>query len=142
MPARTRSRQRLFVVAALIGRRGRVLLSQRRADQTFGLHWEFPGGKVEPGEDPREALAREIREELGCTIRVHEAVDLVFYPYPTFDLVMPVYRATILRGQPRAAEVAAVQWVQWSRLPAMLMPPADLPLARRLARSLRTRGRR
>ena len=142
MPRRKPRRRRLLVVAALIGRRGRVLLSQRRADQTFGLHWEFPGGKVEPGEDPREALAREIREELGCTIRVYEVVDLVFYPYPTFDLVMPVYRATILRGQPRAAEVAAIQWVQRSRLPAMLMPPADLPLARRLARTFRTRGPR
>jgi 8-oxo-dGTP diphosphatase len=135
-------RRRLLVVAALIARRDRVLLSQRRADQTFGLHWEFPGGKVEPGEDPREALVREIREELGCVIRVHEVVDLVFYPYPTFDLIMPVYRATILRGKPRAVDVAAIEWVRRSQLPAMLMPPADLPLAQKLARPLRTRGRR
>jgi 8-oxo-dGTP diphosphatase len=142
VPTRKPRRRRLFVVAALIVRRGRVLLSQRRADQTFGLDWEFPGGKVEPGEHPREALVREIREELDCAIRVGPVVDLVFHRYPTFDLVMPVYRATIVRGQPRAAEVAAVQWVERPRLPAMRMPPADVPLARRLARPLRTRGRR
>jgi 8-oxo-dGTP diphosphatase len=130
------------VAAAFIERRGRVLLSQRRADQSFGLCWEFPGGKIEPGEEPRDALAREIREELDCVVRVHDVVELVFHLYPTFDLVMPVYRATILRGRPRAAQVAAVQWVPRAQLPAMTMPPADVPLAKRLARGLKTRGRR
>jgi 8-oxo-dGTP diphosphatase len=129
-------RRRLFVVAALIERRGHILLSQRRADQSWGLRWEFPGGKVEPGEDPREALVREIREELGCAIRVGDVVDVVFYPYPDFDLVMPVYRATIVRGVARAVAVAAVAWV----LPAMLtkrsLPPADVPLAKQLAKQL------
>jgi 8-oxo-dGTP diphosphatase len=136
------SRQRLFVVAALIERRGRVLLAQRRADQSFALSWEFPGGKVELGEDPRDALVREIREELDCAARVHEVVDVIFYPYPTFDLVMPVYRATRLPGRPRAAEVAAIQWVPRAELPTMTMPPADVPLAKRLASTIRTRGRR
>jgi 8-oxo-dGTP diphosphatase len=126
-------------VAALIERRGRVLLSQRRADQSFGGSWEFPGGKVEPGEDPRVALVREIHEELDCVVSVHEVVELVFHAYPDFDLVMPVYRATIARGRPRAAEVASIAWVPRAQLPRTTMPPADIPLARRLAR---IRGRR
>ncbi len=135
MPAKKLERQRLLVVAALIERRGRVLLSQRRADQSFGGSWEFPGGKVEPGEDPRHALVREIREELDCLVRVREVVEVVFHAYPAFDLVMPVYRATIARGLPRAVEVADIAWVPRARLPKTNMPPADLPLAKRLAKT-------
>jgi 8-oxo-dGTP diphosphatase len=129
-----RERQRLLVVAALIEQRGRVLLSQRRADQSFPLHWEFPGGKVEPGEDPRDALVREIREELDCTVAVGDVVDVVFHPYPAFDLVMPVYQARIVRGVARPAQVAAIDWVARVRLPGMTLPPADIPLAKKLAR--------
>ena len=125
--------RRLLVVAAYIERRGRVLLSQRRADQSFPLAWEFPGGKVEPGEDLATALMREIREELGCTIRVEQILDLVFHAYPDFDLIMPVYRARITRGSPRARQVAAVAWVPRQRLIEMAMPPADVPLAKKLS---------
>lgn len=135
-------RRRLLVVAALIERRGRVLLSQRRADQSFPLSWEFPGGKVESGEAPVAALAREIREELGCGIRVREIVELIFHAYPDFDLVMPVYRAAIVAGTPRAAAVAAIAWVPMQQLTEMTMPPADLPFARKLAGKARTRARR
>ena len=134
--------RRLLVVAALIERRGRVLLSQRRADQSFALAWEFPGGKVEPGEDIAGALVREIREELGCTIRVEEIVDLVFHAYPDFDLIMPVYRAIIVAGSPRALQVEAVAWVPRRRLASMTMPPADQPLAQKLAGQSRIRVRR
>jgi len=140
--SRKPARQRLFVVAALIERRGRVLLSQRRADQSFGLSWEFPGGKVEPGEDPRDALVREIREELACAVRVGDVVDVVFYPYPAFDLVMPVYRATVVGGTVQAVQVGAFAWVPRSLLTKMTMPPADLPLARKLAKAVRTPTRR
>jgi 8-oxo-dGTP diphosphatase len=142
VPSRKAKRKRLLVVAALIERRGRILLSQRRADQSFGLSWEFPGGKVEPGEDPRDALVREIREELTCTVRVGDVVDVVFFAYPAFDLVMPVYRATVVDGAVQAAQVAAFSWVPRSLLTTMTMPPADLPLARKLAKAVRTRGRR
>ncbi|HEX7509160.1 MAG TPA: (deoxy)nucleoside triphosphate pyrophosphohydrolase [Polyangia bacterium] len=127
-------RRRLLVVAAFIERRGCVLLSQRRADQSFPLAWEFPGGKVEFGEDLVSALVREIREELDCTIRVKEIVDLVYHAYPDFDLIMPVYRATITRGSPRACQVASIEWVPRQRLADMTMPPADVPLAKKLSR--------
>jgi len=128
-----RGTKQLFVVAALIERGGRVLLSQRRADQSWPLCWEFPGGKVETGELPEAALAREIREELGCVIRVGEVLAIVRHAYPDFELVMPVYRATLVRGVPRAVTVAAVAWVPRRRLPELTMPPADVPFARKLA---------
>jgi 8-oxo-dGTP diphosphatase len=126
-------RQRLHVVAALIERNGRVLLSQRRADQSLPLTWEFPGGKVEPGESPEAALAREISEELGCTICVGEIVETIRHAYPDFDLEMPVLRAVIIEGEPRAVTVAAVAWVARAEIAARPMPPADIPFAQRLA---------
>ena len=124
----------MLVVAALVARDdGRVLMSQRRADQSLPLHWEFPGGKVEPGEAPEAALAREVREELGCDVAVGRIEDVVFHAYDGFDLLMLVYRATIVAGEPRPVEVAAVAWYRPEELPSLLLPPADYPLARRLA---------
>ncbi len=126
-------RRRVLAVAALIERDGRVLMSQRRADQSLPLLWEFPGGKIEIGESPEAALAREIREELGCEIAVGRVHDVVFFAYQGFDLVMLVYRAEIVAGAPAARQVAAVAWVAREQLPALDLPAADAPLARRLA---------
>jgi len=123
------------VVAALVRRErdGHILVSQRRADQSLPLHWEFPGGKVEPGEAPEAALARELREELGCDAEVGAIFEVVFHAYETFDLYMLVYTVRIVKGTPHAVQVAAVAWVAPEDLPGMKLPPADYPLARRLA---------
>ena len=126
-------RRRLLVVAALIRRDGRVLLSQRRPDQSLPLCWEFPGGKVEPGESPEAALVREVREELGCEVQVGRIFEVVFHAYEAFDLYMLVYDAQIVAGAPAAQQVAAVAWVAPAEIPGMKLPPADYPLARRLA---------
>lgn len=126
-------RARKLVVAALIRRGEQVLISRRRPDQPMPLLWEFPGGKVEPGEAPVEALEREVREELGCQVRVGRIEDVVFHAYPQFDLVMLVYPCTIVGGEPRAVEVAEIAWVDPRTLPERELLPADYPLARRLA---------
>jgi 8-oxo-dGTP diphosphatase len=126
-------RPRTLVVAALIHRGGQVLLSQRRADQAMPSLWEFPGGKVEPGEAPADALAREVREELGCDVAVDRIEEVVFHAYPAFDLVMLVYRCTVVAGEPRAVEVADIAWVDPRSLPERALLPADFPLAHRLA---------
>jgi 8-oxo-dGTP diphosphatase len=120
------------VVAALIEKDGRILMSKRRADQALPNCWEFPGGKVEPGEAPEAALAREIEEELDCTVEVGRIYDVVFHAYDAFDLLMLLYRAELVRGVPRAREVAAVAWIDRRELLSLDLPPADLPLARRL----------
>jgi len=126
-------RPRLLVVAALIRRDGLLLISRRRLDQAMPHFWEFPGGKVEAGEAPQAALAREVREELGCDVEVGRIDDVVFHAYPAFDLYMLVYGCRLVAGEPRAVAVAEIAWVPPGRLPEIELLPADLPLARRLA---------
>ena len=125
-------RKRTLVVAGLIVRDGIVLITQRRADQALPLQWEFPGGKVEPGEAPVAALARELTEEIGVTVEVGKIWDVLFHAYPTFDLVMLVYVCRLVEGEPRAVEVADVAWVAPPDLPRWDILPADRPLVDRL----------
>ena len=125
-------RKRTLVVAGLMARDGRVLITQRRADQALPLQWEFPGGKVEPGEAPVTALARELGEEIGVTVEVGRIWDVLFHAYPAFDLVMLVYACRLVAGEPYAREVADVAWVVPNELPAWDILPADRPLVERL----------
>ncbi len=128
------SRPRKLVVAALVrDSDGQILLTQRRADQPMPHFWEFPGGKVEPGEAPVAALAREIEEELGCRAHVGRIDEVVFHAYPEFDLYMLVY-ACVLVGEPHAVEVAQLAWVAPAELGRYQVLPADVALVERLAR--------
>jgi 8-oxo-dGTP diphosphatase len=134
------ARRRILVVAALIEQGGRILLSRRRPDQSLPNCWEFPGGKVEPGESPEAALLREIEEELGCTVAVGAIFEVVFHAYPHFDLYMLVYRCQITAGAPGARQVAAIDWFDPREIPSLQLPPADYPLAERLAREAVKQG--
>ena len=128
---------RKLVVAALIttADSGEVLLTQRRADQDLPLLWEFPGGKIEPGEAPEEALARELREELGVDATVGRIWDVLYHRYPAYDVYMLVYRCVLAPGAtPRPVEVAAVHWVRPAALTDYPILPADAPLVARLVR--------
>ena len=140
-------RRRTLVVAGLIvGDDGRILITQRRPDQALGGKWEFPGGKVEPGEAPVAARERELAEEIGVAAAVGRIWDVVFHAYPEFDLVMLVYACRILAspggpegspgepgaGAPRAVEVADLAWVAPRDLAEWDILPADRPLVERL----------
>jgi 8-oxo-dGTP diphosphatase len=137
-------RRRTLVVAGLIvGDDGRILITQRRPEQALGGQWEFPGGKVEPGEPPVAALARELAEEIGVTVAVGRIWDVLFHAYPEFDLVMLVYVCRIITtspggspgasgGAPRAVEVADLAWVAPGDLGEWDILPADRPLVERL----------
>jgi 8-oxo-dGTP diphosphatase len=125
---------RKLVVAALITNdRDEVLLTQRRADQDLPGFWEFPGGKVEPGEAPEVALARELMEELGVVAHVGRIWDVLFHRYPEYDVYMLVYRAALAEGAaPRPVEVADVRWVARRELEGYMILPADAPLVGRI----------
>jgi 8-oxo-dGTP diphosphatase len=126
-------RRRKLVVAALIARGDRVLITQRREDQALPLAWEFPGGKVEPGEHPEAALARELAEELGVRARVGRVWDVMFHAYPDYDVYMLVYRCET-DDEPRAVEVKDLAWVAFAELRRYAILPADEPLVARLER--------
>jgi 8-oxo-dGTP diphosphatase len=125
-------RERKLVVAGLCVHGDRVLITQRRADQPLPLQWEFPGGKIEPGEAPAVALARELREELGVAVEVGRVWDVLFHAYPDYDVLMLVYRCTILDGEPRCVEVADLAWCRPDELAGYDILPADAPLIARL----------
>lgn len=132
-PVTNLMRTRKLVVAAFVrDDEQRILLTQRRADQPMPLLWEFPGGKVEPGEPPVTALEREIHEELGCAAEVGPIFEVVFHRYDDFDLYMLVYRCRLL-GAPRPVEVAQIHWVAPRDLSRYEVLPADVALVQRLA---------
>src|SRR4051812_42504790 len=108
----------VLVAAGVIIERGRVLLSQRKSGTHLEGAWEFPGGKVEPGEDPRAALARELTEELGIDAIVGDAVEVTFHRYPKKDVLLLFFAASLRPGspEPRAIDVAAVRWAEASEL--------------------------
>lgn len=119
------------VVAAVISRNGRVLLCQRHDGPHLPLHWEFPGGKIEPGEDPETALAREIQEELGVPARVGQYLATVTHRYPEKTVTLRFFRAS-LRGEPRALVHRALAWLRPDELADVVVPPPNAVLVRRL----------
>jgi 8-oxo-dGTP diphosphatase len=123
---------RKLVVAGLIVRDGRLLITQRTQPPALAGKWEFPGGKIEEGEAPEVALARELREEIGVDVRVGRIWDVLFHRYPDFDLIMLVYACAIADGEPRAVDVGDLAWVLPVELPRWDILPADRPLVERL----------
>ncbi len=120
----------LVVAVALVDADGRVLVSERPAGKQLAGLWEFPGGKVEPGERPEETLIRELAEELGITVEEPCLAPLTFasHAYPDFHLLMPLYVCRRWTGTPRSLEGQALKWVSPKALRDLAMPPADSPL--------------
>ncbi|MBK8197523.1 MAG: 8-oxo-dGTP diphosphatase MutT [Acidobacteria bacterium] len=120
----------LVVAAALFDDRGRILLAQRPEGKQLAGLWEFPGGKLEPGETPEAALVRELEEELSITVNESALEPLTFasFSYPAFHLLMPLYGCKNWSGAIQPREGQATAWVDVSRLGDYPAPPADLPL--------------
>ena len=120
----------LVVAVVLIDRDGRVLLSQRPSGKSMAGLWEFPGGKVENGEVPEEALIRELREELGIDTWCSCLAPLSFasHSYEDFHLLMPVFVCRKWVGSPTPMEGQALKWVNRDKLKDYPMPPADIPI--------------
>lgn len=120
----------LVVAAALIDRDGRVLVQQRPEGKALAGLWEFPGGKVEPGETPEAALVRELAEELGIATESACLAPAAFASEPLSGrhMILLLYVCRKWRGTPEAREAAGLRWVRPVDLHALPMPPADKPL--------------
>ena len=118
-------RRKIRVVGAMIEREGKYLITQRSPHATLPLLWEFPGGRVEPGETDEEALARELMEEMAITVSVGERVIHVEHGYEAYDIDFCVYRCRLTRGPPRHIRVADHRWVRPDELENYEFPPAD-----------------
>ena len=122
----------LFPVVAglMLDTQGRILVQQRPEGTAMAGLWEFPGGKIEPGETPEAALIRELEEELGVSTKTACLAPLSFasYSYESFHLLMPLYVCRKWQGTPQPREHAALKWVRPQALRDYPMPPADEPL--------------
>ena len=130
MSERRRPLPLVLVVAAVVVRGGRVLLSRRPEGKHLAGLWEFPGGKVEEGETPEAALAREVREELGLEIDTPSPYAFVHHEYPEKRILMLAYRCDA-RGEPADAGLEW-RWQPLAELDAAAMPPADVPIVNAL----------
>ncbi len=118
--------KRIAVVGAVLVRDGRILAAQRGEGMSLAGRWEFPGGKIEPGETPQETLRREIVEELGCRIEIGELVARTEHAYD-FGLVdLSTYWCRLIDGEPALTEHAAIVWADAEELAALEWAPADV----------------
>lgn len=115
------------VVGAVIVRAGKVLCAQRGLASALGGKWEFPGGKVEPGEEPRDALKRELVEELGCAVVVGELVTTTTYEYEFATVTLTTFICALESGEPKLTEHEAIVWLAPDELDTLEWAPADLP---------------
>ena len=125
--------QVIDVVGAAIVRGGSVLCVQRGEGRALAGKWEFPGGKIESGESPEQALVREIREELLCDINVGECVGTCRFAYDFGTVILTVYLCRLVSGTPQLTEHRAMKWVKAADMPALDWAPADIDIVNRIS---------
>lgn len=130
MAAVSPSRIMIVVAAALADAEGRVLLQQRAPGRAMAGLWEFPGGKIEPGEAPEAALVRELSEELGLEVEANALVPAAFASAENGEaqMLLLLYLCRSWRGVPQPLDATALQWIRPDDMPSLPMPPADAPL--------------
>jgi 8-oxo-dGTP diphosphatase len=122
----------LVVAAGLITNAGRILVTQRKQEDHWGLCWEFPGGKLEQDEAPDECLRRELREELGIDVSVGSLYDAAFHRYDWYNVLLLLYRCSIVDGVPRPLGCHDIVWVDREAFSRLTLPPADEAIRRQL----------
>ncbi len=125
----------VVVAAAIVVEHERVLITQRKRGSHLEGLWEFPGGKVEDGEDPKQALVREMREELGLDVIVGDVVDVTFHRYEAKSVLLLFYAAMrSTAAKPRALDVAAFEWASAAELDPARFPAADVAVLDKVRR--------
>ena len=125
----------IIVTAGVIIEQGKILVTQRKEDSYQGLLWEFPGGKVKEGEEPRGALRRELKEELDIEVEVGMIFEAVYYPYPIYPILLLIYHCHIEKGVLKPLGCKDLRWVSLEELKRLPMPPADDPIRKHLGSS-------
>jgi 8-oxo-dGTP diphosphatase len=130
-------RHEIRVVAGVIERGSELLIGQRRAGDRFQYKWEFPGGKIEPDEDPKEALARELREELGIEAEIGEEIARYEHQYPGKTAILLIFlRVPSFIGDPVNHVFESIRWEERARLPELDFLDGDVDFVRRLAKGM------
>jgi 8-oxo-dGTP diphosphatase len=125
----------IIVAAGVIVAQGKILVTQRKEDSHQGLLWEFPGGKVKDGEEPRGALRRELKEELDIEVEVGTMFEVVYHRYPKYPILLLAYRCHIEEGILKPLGCHDLRWVDLEELKRLPMPPADDPIRKHLGSS-------
>lgn len=128
-------KKRIVVVGAVLVRDGDVLCARRSQDMTLPGMWEFPGGKLEPGESPEQALVRELDEELAVEANIGERVDETEYEYDFGVVSLTTYWGSIVSGEPKACEHAELKWLPMADLASLDWAPADIPAVEKIIKA-------
>lgn len=130
----------ILVAAGVMIQQEKVLVTQRKKEAIRGLLWEFPGGKVREDEDPRRALRRELMEELDIEVEVRQPLEVVFYVYPEYPILLIAYWCRIQQGIPKPLGCHDLRWVPHEELKLLPMAPADEPIRQHLLCCTRLSG--
>jgi len=133
MSTSIKNRLPLAVCAAVIRHQGKILLTQRPVGKPHGGFWEFPGGKIDPGESPHASLIREIREELSISISVGPVLETVHFHYDWGNVLIIAYSCRWLEGEIQHLEVADHRWVSSEEFNKYKILPADLPILAKIS---------
>ena len=125
-------KKRIDVVGAVLVRDGNVLAARRGNGMSLAGLWEFPGGKIEPDEQPRDALRRELEEKLLCLAEVGEHVETTEHEYDFGIVVLTTFYCTLLNGDPKLTEHSEIRWVPAPELASLEWAPADIPAVHRV----------
>lgn len=125
-------KKHIYVVGAVILENGKILCAQRGDTKALPYKWEFPGGKIEQGETPQQALKREIDEEMNCIVEIGEAIETTVYEYDFGFVHLTTFYCTLVEGTPTLTEHVAIQWLPANELMTLDWAPADIPAVERI----------